>query len=265
MEHKTFRIVSLISFIVILINGVLYNYYITTESTELIYRFILKPIPISILVIDTVIYFFIYRMHIYALLIQMSFLFCLLGDILLMFYIPSIPEYNNKIFLIVGGTSFFIARVIMTLAFGVYPYRNKIEKCLTTTVKKTVLTAIIPFIYTVYIIIWFANYMKNTIMMVLLSFYIVIMGIQLFLSLLRIKGFVEESIVPQLFGFLGTCLFTVSDTLLFWNIFLIPIRYADVISISLYWSGMYLLMISIVRNSKFNYERSNIPTYLPLS
>lgn len=264
MVHKIFRYVSLVSFIIILAIGLVYNYFIVNKPSELNYRFGLKPIPITIIIIDVFIYFLMYRVHIYALLMQMGFLFCLLGDILLMFYIPTIPVYNNQIFLVVGGTSFFIARVVMSLAFGVYPYKSKSEKRLKTNVKKTVLTGIIPFIYTTYLIIWFAINMKNTTMTALLSFYIVMTGIQLFLSLLRINGFEEETLISQILGVLGTVSFTISDTLLFWNIFLKSIPYGDVISISLYWFGMYLLMVSIDRNSNFIHDKSNSILYLQL-
>ena len=108
----------------------------------------------------------------------------------------------------------------------------------------------------------FVNNMKDYFMSAMLSIYIVIIGIQLFFSLLRVGTFVGiESIVPQILGVLGTLLFTISDTLLLWNIFLTTIPKSSNISISLYWLGMYIIMISIVRNSKYSFEKHNFAGY----
>ncbi|GAH24219.1 unnamed protein product, partial [marine sediment metagenome] len=52
---------------------------------------------------------------------------------------------------------------------------------------------------------------------------------------------------------------------LFWNVFIKHIHYGDVISISLYWSGMYILMLSVIRNSNFNIEKNIDPYFLSLN
>ncbi len=266
MEHKAFRIISILSLIIIIVIGVLYNYYITYQPKDLTLRFVLKPIPISILVINIIVYFCIYQLHIYALLVLMGLLFCGLGDILLMFYIPTIPGYNNIIFLMIGGASFAIARGVMSLAFATNPYRQQSgsNRYITVTLKRILLATVISMVYTVTMIVYFTVNMKNKTMSGLLSGYIIIMGIQILLSLLRIKGFEEESTVSQVLGVLGTVFFTVSDTLLFWNLFLTPIPYGNITSISFYWLGMYLLTVSVVRNSKFDWEKGDSTAYLPL-
>ena len=174
----------------IIIVTVLYNYYITTKPNEIYIRFSLKPIPVSLLILNIISYFIIYRMHVYAILIEVALLFCLLGDILLMFYVPTIPKYNNILFLIVGGGSFFIARGIMSLAFAVYPYRNNKERCIETSIKKIVFIGIIMFIYTVGMIVYFTLKSKaDTVIKILLPIYFISMEIQLFMALLRIRTF----------------------------------------------------------------------------
>jgi len=188
-------------------------------------------------------------MHFYAALIQLSLFFCLLGDIGLMFYIPSIPLYDNPVLIILSGTSFFIARVLMTLAFLIYPFRGFNEKIIPVSFKKAVLVSIIPFIYFVWSLVYFIINMKPGTIKIILPIYYLIMSINLFTSLLRIKSFEEETLKSQILGAVGTILFTVSDSLLFWVLFIDSVKYGDVISILFYWSGMYLISLSVVRTS----------------
>lgn len=266
IKHKGFTISAVVSLIILLVVVTLYDCYLLGQPDNIHVRFVLKPIPVSIMILNVFVYFAIYRMHVYAILIGGALLFCLLGDILLMFYVPSILEYDNILFLIVGGISFFIARGIMSLAFGVYPYRNNKEKCIDTNIKKTVLIGLIVFVYTVGMIVYLDISIKgDLIMKIVIPIYIIAMGVQLFVSLLRIRGFKEETLKAQLLGVFGTLLFTVSDTMLLWNIFISVIPYGDAISITLYWGGLYLIMISIVRSETYETEKSVITRYLPLN
>ena len=265
-SHKAFTVSSMISLMIVTVIIILYDYYLSMRVDDIHLRFILKPIPISVMIVNVMVYMFIYRMHVYAMLIGGSLLFCLLGDILLMFYIPPIPQYDNILFLIVGGISFFIGRVIMSLAMGVYPYRNNKEKCLKATIKKVVLVGIIAFIYTVGMSIYFdLTIDQNIVMKILLPIYFTSMGMQFFLSLLRVKGFDDETLRSQLLGFVGTLLFNISDSILFWTIFISPISYGDIISISIYWVSMYLITISVVRSKTYESEKDTMSDYLHLS
>ena len=263
-EHKLFRVTSAIFFVLILIIDALYSYYITPKPTDLHTWFALKHIPTTAMAILVIIYFLIYRIHVYASLIEIGLLFCMIGDILLMFYIPTIPGHNNPIFLIIGGTSFFVARVVMTLAFIVHPHKNNHRDRIQISLKKGVLVGILPFIYTSYMLIYFSINMQDKIKIGILSVYTIMMGIQLYCSFLRAKGFEEESIYPQIFGVVGTVFFTISDTLWFLNM-MKHIPYIDIISISFYWLGMYFLAISVVRSSNTNQEKSDGIHYQPLS
>lgn len=250
IEHKRFTILALLSLICIFMIIGLYDYNTVVYPNKLNVRFGLKPIPLSILIADVLFYFIIYRMHTYALLIGISFSFCLIGDILLMFYIPSIERYNNILFLIFGGISFFVARVIISLAYGVYPFKSNKEYCIDMNIKKIVLIGIFTFIWTTVMCVYFTlNMNSGVVMKILLPIYFIMMGVNLSMSLLRVKGFTEETLRSQLFAVMGTVLFTASDSILFWNLFINEIPYGDVISITMYWVGMYFIMISIVRTS----------------
>ncbi len=267
VEHPRFTILALISLIFVLLIVCLYGYNVIIYPSKLNIRFGLKPVPLSILIANVLFYFTIYRIHIYALLIGFSFLFCLIGDILLMFYIPTIEKYKNILFLIFGGISFFIARVIMSLAYGIYPFKNNNnkEQCIDMNIKKIALIGLAIFIWIMSMCIYFPlNMSTNTIMKILIPTYFIVMGINLSMSLFRIKGFQEETLRSQLFAVIGTVLFTASDNLLFWNLFIYEVQYGDIISITLYWIGMYFIMISIVRTASVLDEKRITNVYLTI-
>ena len=264
-EHKTFRITSIVSFVIILTITIIYNYLLTINSHD-ITLFILKPIPLLILIINVVTYFIIYRIHVYALLIEISFLLCLIGDIFLMFYVPPIPKYDNVTYLILGGGAFLIARIFMCLAYGISPFDNNGRRCIDVNVKKIIFAGLFGFIWTCAMCIYFGFNMNSEFYMkILIIFYLVIMGVNLVMALVRIKGFKEETLSSQIFGVAGTVLFTISDNLLLWNIFIKTVPYGDVISINIYWIGMFFIMISTVRTNSVEREKINVSMYLPLT
>ena len=252
-DHKNFRIVCIINFILICVIAII---YFTVPGV--VDKFILKPIPLILLILNVGYYFIIYKCHTYALLLQGGFNFCLIGDVLLMFYIPSIPKYNKPLLLISGGGSFFISRILFSLMFLIYPYKDVSERIIKVSVLKSVLSGIVPMILSVCLISYFSNIIPEKILAILLSLYICLMNLQLWLSLLRIKGFEEESMISQIFGFVGTLFFNISDILLFVNLFNNTVIIPDNITMSFYWLGMYILMISVVRSSNFEREKKSM-------
>lgn len=260
-NHPVFNVISIVVLLITIGVGISYNYLTSVYPLNLVYRFALKPIPVSMMILNIFAYFIIYRMHFYALLIGVSLIFCLLGDILLMFYLPGMDKYDNELFLIIGGVSFFIARGFMCLGFAVYPFRGKSERCIQAGIKKTVIITILCFIYTVAIITYFVVHMDSGVIRILLPMYFVMMGVNLEFSILRVGGFLEEIRGSQVKGALGTIIFTISDTLLFWGIFLNPIPNGDAISICLYWLAMFLLTISVVRTKNIVTERLGGPNH----
>lgn len=254
--YTSFNISAVISFIITIAVMIIYNYYTIMKPNQLIPRFVLKPLPVLSMIINICFYYCTRHVDFYALLIQVSLLFCLLGDILLMLYIPTIDEkYNNVLFLLIGGASFFVAKGLMSLALCIYPFRNVNKKCITVSVKRMAITSIFSFLYTGFIIGYFLINMKPSVIKYLLPVYFIMMGLQLNLSILRIGGFEEETPASQLKGMIGTTFFTISDVILFWGLFISPIDFGDNISICLYWLGMYFLTISVVRtNNQYKYK-----------
>ena len=267
IKHKLFTFVAGCILALILSTVVLYDYTFVVNPTDLTLRFILKPIPVLLMVVITIAYMIIYRLHTYALLIQMSLLFSLMGDVLLMFYEPTIPEYDNILFLITGGASFFIGRCIMALAFLVYPFNNcKYNGTMRIGMKKTIITSLVVCILMAPSIVVFVIYMKGSVLMkVVLPIYILSMGLDLATATVRIGGYIDETLSSQVIALIGTIFFMISDYLLFWNLFLGLIPYGDVISITIYWLAMYLITISIVRTNSYEAEKLNEFTYLPLT
>ncbi len=264
MEHKLFKIISLISLILITAVASLYNYYILTYPSILFIRFILKPIPVIILTIQISTYFCIYRLNFYAFCMFIFMLFCFMGDIMIMFYIPDKLEYDHKSFLIVGGASFLIARMVISISFIVYPYIESINKRISFPLRKTIIIGVISFLFTGTLIVYFIIYIDSILFRIFLPIYVVSMGTQLFFSLMRIGGFQEESLIPQIFSVIGTILFNISDIILFINMFLFTIDFGENVAICLYWVAMYILTISIVRN-KCGCIEKNSTSYLPLA
>lgn len=257
-NHRLFNIISVVVFLINTVFGVLYNYYIAYHPTLTIYRFAFKPVPVTLLIILVFCYIRIYRMHFYALLTGVGLLFCLMGDTLLMFYIPEVDGYNVKLFLMIGGVSFFIARGFFTIASIVFPYRGSSEKTITIPIKKTFIIGLLCFVWTAGMIVTFFINMNGGVLKYLLPIYFLMMGVELMFSIVRIRGFPGESLSAQIKGLIGTVLFTVSDSILFYGLFINPIMYGDIISISLYWLGMYFLTISVVRSPEYVKEKRGV-------
>ena len=275
MNHKTFKITSLITLLLVIISGALYDIYIISYPNNIYIRFGLKLTPIILIIINVFSYFIIYKLQTYAILMLLGILFSMLGDIFMMMYIPIIPEYNNITFLIMGGTAFFIGRFIMSLAFCVYPFRTSAfcvypfrtsEKCwVNIGFIKVIIYGFLTSVYLILTIYYFVTHIKDTLIKKLLPPYILIMGVQLFTALVRVYGFKIETISSQIFGVIGTLLFTISDTLLFLNLFIYDTydKVSDVMAISIYWVGLYFLGISVVRSVNHYTETNNIYHVIP--
>ncbi len=251
MNHIPFIIVSVVSFCMVFTFSSL---YIGNNSN-------LKPLPLSILILHVFAYFVIYKTHYYALLIEAGFVFCLVGDIMLMFYDP---KNNNHVYLIASGASFMIARLLMSLAFLVFPYKKSPEKCVDVSVKKVGLVFIPIFVYSFGAGTFFC-FSVGGIVGFFLFLYFIIVGVQMFFAFLRVGGFKGESFLAQSLGVLGTLLFTISDTLLFFGMFIAETKHGNSVSILLYWSGMYCIAISVVRNTYHDLEKAGLFGYFPES
>jgi len=247
-EHKVFFATSIVCLIIIAVNSVFYfKYYQDFDIT-----FGLKLIPPLLLIGNVFVYFKVYRLNLYALLVMISLLFCVLGDVLIMLFCL----YKQQLILITGGLSFFIARSIICLGLCLHPYSNHGHFVLSTK-KKIIFASIIPIVFLISFVTIFTCYIKNIPMLVMISFYIMLMSFQLFLALLRIYGFEGESLMSQILGLISVICFNIADILLIHNMFMTPWMYEDMFSICFYWLSLFFLVISIVRNKEFNVEKGN--------
>ena len=230
------------------ISGYWYCYYVTYFPSNLTYRFALKPIPTTL--ISTLVFscFIIYGLKLYTCLIEIGIMFCLIGDILLMLYLPEVSQisgYKHIQFILAGGSSFFLARVCFTLSYLLLrkPYMRK--NYIKPSLYKAMGCLAFPLFFTVSVGVYFIGTTEGVIKY-LLPGYILMMGVQAYISVLRI-GHPNEYLTSQILGSIGAHLFFISDTILFYNVFVETIKYLDIISISIYWLSLYLMSLSVVR------------------
>jgi len=257
MGHIKFIISSSLTLIIFTIFVVMYDYTLITNSNNTLLMF--KPIPLTLLIVNVIVYFILYGIHIYALMILFAFLFCLIGDISLMF--------SSNVNLLIGGLSFFIARLVFSLAHVSYSEKNTgiIFSHKVINKKKILLMIIATLILVTLESIFFSLYMKSSITgKILVCVYIVSMGINLFTVCNRLD-FDEEMLMCKLLSFIGTLLFIVSDIMLLVTMFDTVYPYANVISITIYWVSMFLIMLSVVRNRNYETEKYMKDVYLFLN
>lgn len=262
-NHINFLSVAAIIYILIFIIICIYDYLLYCIENHItyddMYIYILKPIPTSLLIVLTIVYFIIYKVHLYSLCTLVGFIFCLLGDIFLMLY-PRFTNDNN--FIIDGGIMFFFARICMTVSLIFYPYINlhaykKLHISFNRkNLKKFIIIFIPTLLFSVGFGIYFLKTMKNVFKGISIFFYFLSMGLQLFLSIYRLGEFKIESMLSQGLMIVGTALFTVSDTLLLFYMYIDKFYNGDMISISLYWISMCFISSSIIRNKQYIIEKN---------
>lgn len=266
MKHKTFRILSLVTLFILIFLSSIYDYFIKKDF-KLSYRLIMKISPNFSLMILSFSYMFIYRITIYSSGILLSLLLCLIGDIFMGIYDPSITDTskNQMIYILLGGSFFFLTRFLLVIVFATKPYKR--VSLIEYGWKKVVFTHIffsIPFLILGILNIWRDTSLTN----IFVSAYIITsFGIPLSYSFLRIGALnnfeIQESKISSLFGFLGMILFNLSDILLFISLFTNWVKsYTLLISINIYWASMYLITISMVRSSEEYVEKGK--DYYPL-
>lgn len=259
-DRRGYNIIILLMTLCILGSGIMYDYYIITQPENLTVHFVLKPVPLTCMLVIAISYLLLYGSNIYGIFMTSSLVLCLLGDVLLMLYIPEVPEYSYKVVLLVGGGSFFIARLFLLLGFSLHPNNLKCYKSVESQrsynscselgrwgVIKLILAGTTSILYTIGIMTYFILHTTGVLQFVL-PFYCSMMGLNLFTAMLRVREFPEdETLSSQLKGTFGIILFTLSDTILFFDLFTHNVIYGNVVAISLYWIGMYFLTISLKR------------------
>lgn len=248
MDLDKIYFINFASFVLITLFDVLYCCYkliLKNNSTIIIY----KAGPLSVLILQSILYLILRKRSLYNILISVSFLFCLLGDVLLGLYEPD----SSVMYFLCGGGSFLIARIIMVFAFVLHLKDGSVKyidiKLKSYVVYPSVLTGIGLYIY-------LTNDIKNYLMVISLLIYIISMIIDNIFVTTRI-GF-NNCIVSPIIGTIGVLLFNVADGLLFVNMFALDISYLDLISINIYWISMFLIGLSFT-TEKYEPEISYFP------
>jgi len=257
MEHKLFKICSIISFIILIILAFLYDYF--QENLEI--KILLKILPMTLLLGLNLFYFIYYRITIYSFGIFITLFLCSFGDFFLGLYNSnsnSIDMKNSKIFyFILGGVFFFLSRIILFIIFMIKPYKKM--SLILFPFKKLLISHIIfetPFIILIILLIIY----EKSYMSIFISFYLgITFGFPWSNSFLRIKALnnneKEETFSSGVFGFIGMTLFNISDIILLLSLLNWIPSICGIISIHIYWLSMYFLVISIVRSSNEYIEK----------
>ena len=268
MEHRCMKIVGVLLVVCILTLSILYDYY-TLDHASLDIRMGLKVSPVLCYMLYTTIYFFVYRVTIYSAFMLGTLFLCLLGDIFIVLYDPAVENAmdNKMLYFIVGGTFFFVARLLLIAIFALKPYsRISIIRYHRGRIILSHILFTLPFL--ILAILNLALTKSISFSSVAVSLYLFLgFGLPMSYAFLRIGALenceVMESFYSCYFGFVGITVFNISDVLLLLCMYttLLP-SFCFLISINLYWLALLFLTISIIRTSSTITEKGEFT--LPL-
>lgn len=271
MEHKLFKILSIVLFLISILFVTLYDYFVLIED-EVRLKIGLKVTPVLLNMLYITLYIFFYRLTIYSSVLLLSLFLCLLGDISLGVYDPSIKiihnidKHDNLGYFLIGGCFFLLARLLLTLIFALRPYDRMI--LIHFQKKKLIISHVLfsaPFILLAIINLIFIKDLRSV---GILIYIICSFGFPMsyaFLRMLYPLQEILESFYSCLSAFIGISLFNLSDLLLFVYL-LYPSsgntlntinnpKVLDIISINIYWLALYLITISVIRSSFYTIEK----------
>jgi hypothetical protein len=270
-QHKKYCILSLITLGFLLLSMGIHNYFVIQGATLPI-RITLKLVPLLFLFLLLISYFFIYRLTIYTVLILSILILCFLADILTALYDPSLIECNNnkRFYFIMGGSVFFVARILLTLLLAIKPYKQlklipyNRSKLLCSHILCFVLFGAIGSIPLIFEI--------NTFNILIFIYILLGFGIPFSYSILKLSKNdqstqngeinmetdteMDESTLTIVASILSIFLFNLSDYLLLFtlSIKIIPDSFI-LISNDLYWLSLFFLVFSSVRSPHFYIEK----------
>ena len=238
MKNIFYLLLLIISDIIYLSLIIFYNIININQKFSCLVLCIVKFLPLSCIAIKCFI-FFIYEFYkykqknLYSLLMGISFIFCLIGDLFLALCIDknlnsNVYYYKQQLYFIIGGSSFGISRILMIILFIIHPYNKNF-----ISISSLKLIVISLFIYPGNII--FSIFLKiNSIGIYFLIFiYILLIGTNVLFSLLRINNFKDEILLTSILAAIGSCLFMVSDFLLLYTKYTENILFIDLFNINI--------------------------------
>lgn len=237
IQHKTFKINSIIVAVVSAISSGLFIYFSVKNYFDVKTDIIFKIIPLISMNCLILLYMMSYEANLYGILSIISTMLCLLGDVFLEL------DYTRKpYFFYIGGVCFFISRIIWAVNFNLYD--KKIIKYPNLKFYLIHGLCLSMFIGLGTALFVFDISLFNGL---LLGYVILGMPIPLSSALLRINRLEHEAISATSLAFIGMLLFNISDLMLFSYLLLKldpKVHYASLI---IYWISMYMLSISVLR------------------
>ena len=250
MQHKHFIIMTIIIACFYFPVMIMYLYVGISLNVRMAAH-ILKVFPVFLLIIQTIFYIVTYHRHRYAKFLAFGLLACLTGDFLL--ELNFIGSVLSQITFLGAVLSFTVARLYFSFMFLLSPYRRPLEKMQFTRKQKLVfLLGLIPTAaFTIY---YGIELFKNTSlssaipMVILLPVYTLVTIIMCICSFFRLSTFPWESLLSKIVSIVGSILFSISDLLLGFILFVQRFPGDELYILSTYWIGVWLLAFSVVRN-----------------
>lgn len=266
-EHRTFLYVMATNSFLFLGLGICYILYSCLYNMNIL-QIIFKPIPMLLLIFQTLIYMKIYDYHRYAMGIMIVFILFAIGDIFLALSLLSSSVQHNldKIYFMIGMGFFLIGRLCLIFTFLILPYRYskylwlyRFQKWHLMNIILILFAGIISFFYIYYMIhILPQNTSIKTILpnIILIPLYIMITMFTCITSIVRYRLLSIESSLSTVLPIIGTILFALSDSMIGYITYINNIIYSNIFIMSTYWIGMLLISWSIIRNwNRYNDEK----------
>lgn len=259
MQHKNFAFFATLTLAIVLILAGTYDCLVILHA-PFVYKILVKIFPSMVLIGLNTVYVSIYRITLYSFFNFGALMLCLIGDIFLALYDPNIEDIvqSKNVYFILGGAVFLTARLLFCLTFMIKPYQkvsmiyHPIGKLVTCHIFFSLPWIVLGILNMIY---------KLDLFSICVFIYMLIgFGFPLSYAYLRI-GAVDDFILCEshysaFAAFLGILLFNISDILLFLALFLNSIPfYVNLISINIYWIGLYLLAIAVVRSPEEHIEK----------
>jgi len=259
MQHIKFRILSALLACLISVFASLYVYF-TLNGENIGLRLGIKISPVLSCMVYVILYCLYYRFTVYSCFTFLSLILCMLGDLFIGIYDPTLENsVNNKmIYFILGGGFFMIARILFMVIFMIKPFAR--ISLIRHDKLKTILLHInctLPYlIFAIYNWIRESNFISGcTFIYLTLCF-----GLPISYAYLRIGVLdnleVKESEISCYIALFGMTFFNISDILLIVSMFTdwLPAS-TGLVSDVIYWLAIYLLTISIIRTSDEKMEK----------
>lgn len=268
-QHFRFFIACGVILCVYITTCIFYLLTLTNQPDNWIIHLILKPIPVILLCIQSLIYMKLYSMHRYVSYIVLMLAFSLLGDVGLCLF----STFNKPMLFLTGMACFLFGRISLLIACMIMPYRQ--QRCSSSYFYKPIhvyvgiiflaLAIAVSVLYDIGII----KYDRSLILAIAVPIYIFFCFLNILAALTRIKAIPLESPIATYLCLAGCVLYGASDAVLGYAMFMLApslqhtsyFGYLQIPIMILYWLGLLLISWSVLRNWKSEDDELHGLTY----